>query len=428
MDSQLKEYRKRMREKYNQLKEKEKEEENKRRQEDELEKKKLEKLRFVEEQRIFWSKEGYDEKEVDIIVSHLVYNKEKLESDLPILPVDSLSKSTCPDYFEAVVQLIDGSYALTDLRTLFGISGTILYEDSNIPDTHLFPLPEEWTRLGVVWDVVNPYKKLSYLTKEYNFKVKSLTTEETSLKPSQLVNKYIFTYFQPSPYLTKYEKEQIYGAQSVVLPRDVVKKLLKVMVEHNVLTNKAPAIVVEICSEKTSTPRHVYAYCQNPDVHSRINTIQIPFLLRAVLGVNINDYVRVRFLVPPSPCEPPKRAVKLMPIVDVPKDVSDEVTLREALRETLTHQRVISPGQVVLAYVTGSLEFGPIPFLVAQTYGENNRPIALISVVGHGEGIDCGIEIMTNPDLVRSDSRLTGKDAVINYVQNLVQNIQNVNK
>jgi len=402
--------------------------EQKRKEEEELfhrekqleeEKAQRERQEYIKNQTTLWLKEGYNESQTAIIVNHLVRTRDLLTHHNVIT---EFCEQLPPDPFKAVVEIENHQHVMIDLRCLFQNREFDLSRSHNIPGTDLYISLQEWKMLEPVWQVVNPFRDVSYLSSNLDLRVEE-TRELPQGSRQTVVDRMICTKYQPSPIMDiislRYAMGWAHGANSVALPFSVVNPILNHMVDNNVLTDAMPVLVAEISSHNPLQPERVYAYCKNPDVHSKVGTIEMSFRLRAQLKVRKGEKVRIRLLQPSQPPLPPIPTVKLSPVVDVPESVADSKTLRSALIESFNFQQIVYPGQVIFAYVPDSISFGPIPFIICQTYDSRGRPVSVVSVHGHGKGIECAIETVSNPEILSN----SGREAVLNYYDNLQQRV-----
>ena len=214
---------------------------------------------------------------------------------------------------------------------------------------------------------------------------------------------------QSSPF----DRDQQLGAFSVALPTTVMDPL----VDHM----ESGPLAVELCIPGHSL--RVYAYCRNPDECSDPGTIRVPWRLKYLMKAFEDQEIHVRVFAPPMiPVEPNLPALRVIMVTKLP-DTANEGELRVALNRSISHQRVVFPGQVILIYVPNI--FGPIPFMVAQVYmktGPQGRlPVGVTSVYGHGSGIDCAIETLDSAEYDGKSELPTqpGFEKYFVYLQNL---------
>lgn len=414
----MEEYRRIQQEKYNLYKQQEKEKLiQQQKQQEEIELKK-----YWDEQWNIWSNEGYSKSETQIIVDHLTltFQQTKKHNIIYLHPAP-------PPQYKAIVKSIDDKYVQFDMRCLnnreFDSSRA-----NNIPGTDIYLENHEVNRLENVWKVVNPCRNLTYLTSEIDLKVESfknsIECDKNNANLDDIARRFVNIKFQSSGVClgastnSKYTMDLIHGANSVSLPSSVFNPILTMLIDNNILTNSLPAIVVEITSHDPLKAERVYAYCRNPDTSSDFNSVEMPFRLKAILNVINGDKVRIRLLTPSEPPQPPARALKITPIIEIPDDVADSSIIRKSLIESLNHQRIVYPGQVIFTYVPRSLDFGPIPFMICQTYDKCGVPTSVINVHGNGDGMELAIETLSNDSIGQEN----GCEAVKNYYKNLSKN------
>jgi hypothetical protein len=255
-----------------------------------------------------------------------------------------------------------------------------------------------WTMLQEYWKVVDPYKQLDYKSNAYHLRLRTIENEP---RTDEDLQNYVYELCakDPSQWSSPFEKDTWMGAFSVALPSAIMSPLLDQITFDDGKSPSQP-LAVELCIPG-HTPR-VFAYCRNPDECSEHGTVQVPWRLKYMMKAFEDQEVHVRVFVPPLiPVGPNLPALRVITVTCLPESVS-EADLRAALNHTLNHQRIVFPGQVVLAHLDNV--YGPIPFMIAQVYTKNEsstfgrRPIAVTSVYGHGSGVDCAIETLHHQD------------------------------
>lgn len=269
--------------------------------------------------------------------------------------------------------------------------------------------PSAWIVMLEYWKVVDPYQHLEYKTRPHYLHLKTIENEpHTDID----LQKYVTELCNAGNTISSpFDRDQQLGAFSVALPMTIMDPLVDYM-------DSGP-LAVELCIPGHSL--RVYAYCRNPDECSDHSTVRVPWRLKYLMKAFEDQEVYVRVFSPPAiPIEPNLPALRVIMVTKLP-ETTDEGELRAALNRTINHQRVVFPGQVILIYVQNV--FGPIPFMVAQVYMKNGShgrlPVGVTSVYGHGSGIDCAIETISDDRDEQTTTTQPGFEKYFVYLKNL---------
>jgi len=408
-----------------------------------IEEEKKYKLDFLKHEEETWLKEGFCEDEVKIIAGHLLLVhlilKEHAASIIAIQSINSV-----PKLFGACVKNLNRIYFF-DIRLLMDVQSIIPKNFRPvIPRTDIAIDSKTWDHLQTYWHVVNPYKLLQYKTPPCKLSLRTIDDEPQSEDDIQsyMVN-ITSDVEQKMSKKSPFFEDDYYGAFSVSLPPTLIDPLY-----HALDGNHVP-LAVELCIPGVS-PR-VYAYCRNPDERSPEGSVTIPWRLKYLLKAYEEQEIYVRVFYPPSIPDSSLPAFRIITTTELPESITSTM-VKTALNKSINHQRILFPGQVILARV-GSEDFlGPVPFLVAQCYTKGSDPmeidlteddltedkdevekvweektfatrcpVAVISVYGHGSGIDCTVETKHS---ISTDTNTTGFEKYYNYLVNLKKNYQ----
>lgn len=362
---------------------------------------------FITNEVEVWIKEGFDPEDayniaINLLNTHLTLKHQTVQYVHPI--------QTVPKLF-GVCATAGQTYYFFDLRLLMDqIHYTTITTTPQLFNLGVTLDESSWTVLNEYWTVVNPYKYIQYRSRQLVLRVKSIDIEPDD---DTQIQSYVSTICldESKHEKTHFDQDQYYGAFSVSLPPIIMDPLLDQMA----FSSERSTIAVELCIPGVS-PR-VFAYCRNPDETSDNDTVGVPWRLKHIMNAFDDQNIFVRILDPPIIPKSPTPALRVVSVVTLPETISSTI-LKQSFNESLNHQRVVFPGQTILVHVDGV--FGPIPFMVAQVYTESlsdsqRRPVGVVSVYGHGDGIDCVVETVHE----ENSESTTGFEKYYNYLSNL---------
>lgn len=374
---------------------------------------------FLTAEMEIWMKEGFEPTDAQVIAMFQYQIQQILTHQKDVKEIHS--KESVPKLF-GVCGMADTQYFFFDLRLLMDHVFLMPQKPSShtrhsrlvVQAPHPAPTlfhtglaldAASWAILQEYWKVVDPYKQLEYKSNAYHLRLRTIENEPQT---DEELQNYVYELCakDPSQWSSPFEKDTWMGAFSVALPSTIMTGLLDQFTFDDQKSSSQP-LAVELCIPG-HTPR-VFAYCRNPDECSNHGTIQVPWRLKYMMKAFEDQEVHVRVFVPPLiPVGPNLPALRVITVTRLPDTVS-EGDLRTALNHTLNHQRIVFPGQVILAHLDNV--YGPIPFMIAQVYTKNEsstfgrRPIAVTSVYGHGSGVDCAIETLHHSDNMDTDTQ-----------------------
>lgn len=365
---------------------------------------------FYESETKQWLSEGFNDMETGVI-TEMMYRTQQILKKQSVRKIHAVE--TVPRMYGVCALTAQDQYYFFDIRLQMDHCS---YARAEIPmspptliGTNVTLDPMWWDRLLRYWKMIDPYRHNIYHTSPIKLSLVTFDFEPTT---DEQLGSFISDISSPPKLETglPYELDSYFGALSVALPSAVMDPIL------NQLVTQTQPLAVELCIPGSAS--RVFAYVRNPDEHSPPCTVHVPWRLKYLLKAFDNQEIYVRVFTPPSIPKSPTPGFRIIAFVQV--ETADEDAVKRHLTESINHQRVLFPGQVILVHVPDV--FGPIPFMVAQTYvGAERRirvPAGVVGVYGHGDGMDCVIEAVHDEKISKD---VHGFEKYYTYIKNLKQ-------